>query len=340
MIGITRNVERILPRRVLKFAASLFALAFVVAAPRESTAQQTITLKAVAPYNLNIYLSKPMFIFKEIVEKRTNGRVKVNILGGEEVVPSLQQFDALRNGVVDVIVGVTSYYTGTVPEGMALLYTRQLPSKQRESGLFDLMRKVHLEKGGVIYLANAGGTPDTAFRLYLKKPITKPDLTGFKIRVSPVYTPLVSALNGTPVSTPFADTYAALERGVVDGFGSTYAGITDYGLHEVSKYVIDHGFYSLVECILINKKTWDSLPQNVRGELEALAPEYEKAVEEYMGEFIKQEDKLLKSKSMQFIKFSPEDEKKFLDVAYSAGWKEFLAKTPENGAQIKAVAEK
>lgn len=328
----------VLRTRRVSLAATAAVAAFLFAAP--AGAQEAITLKAVAPYNPNMYLSKPIFIFKEVVEKETNGRVKINIIGAEDAVPSLQQFDALRNGVLDVIVGITSYYSGTVPEGLALLYTRQLPSEQRKSGLYELMRKIHLEKGGVIYLANAGGTPGTAFRLYLRKKVDKADFTGLKIRVSPVYTALVQALNGTPVSIPFSDTYASLERGVVDGFGSTYAGITDYGLHEVSKYVVDHAFYSLNEVILINKQKWESLPQDVRTQLEALAPKFEKAVEQYMGNFIKNEDELLKSKKMEFIRFSPADAKKYTDLAYTAGWKDFLQKNQKDGPQIKALAEK
>lgn len=303
-------------------------------------AEDPIVLKAVAPFNPDMYLSKPIFIFKDMVEKGTNGRVRVNILGAEEAVPSQQQFDALRNGVLDVIVGVTSYYAGQVPEGMALLYTRQQPSEQRESGLYDAMRKVHLEKGGVIYLANAGGTPGTGFRLYLRTKVDTPDLSGLKIRVSPVYTALVQALGGTPVSIPFADAYSSLERGVVDGFGSTYAGIADYGLDEVSRYVINPPFYSVNEAILVNKDKWESLPDDVKSQLESIGVEFEKAVEQYMTDYITSEDEFLKSKGMEFITFTGEDAKKYLGLAYREGWKEFLDNNPDDGAEIKSLAEK
>jgi TRAP-type C4-dicarboxylate transport system substrate-binding protein len=316
------------------------ALGAGVAMPAiRARAQDTVTLRAVTPYTPKMYLSQPIFLFKETVEAKTNGRVKVNILGGEEVVPSLQQFDGLRNGVVDIIVGVTSYYTGTVPEGLSLLYAQKPPAEQRNNGFYDLMRKIHLEKGNVVYLANAGGTPGKAFRLYLRKPINKPDLTGFKIRVSPVYTALVQGLNGTPVSIPFSDTYSALERGVVDGFGSTYAGIGDYALPEVAKYVIDHPFYSLNEAILINKSKWDALPADVRKSLDDLAPAYELAVGKYMDDYLKGEDDRLKAQKMQFIRFAPEEAKRYLKIAYSAGWDAFLSKNPQDGPKIKELCE-
>jgi TRAP-type C4-dicarboxylate transport system substrate-binding protein len=323
----------------LRLAMALALVSGIGVASRAEAAE-TITLKAVTPFNPEMYLSKPLFIFKDLVEKETNGRIQIKILGAEEAVPSQQQFDALRNGVLDVIVGVTSYYAGQVPEGMALLYTRQQPSEQRSSGLYDALRKAHLDKAGVIYLANAGGTPGTGFRLYLRTKIDKPDLSGLKLRVSPVYTALVQALGGTPVSIPFADAYSSLERGVVDGFGSTYAGITDYGLNEVSKYVVNPPFYSVNEAILFNKDTWDAMPEDLRNQLESIGVEFEKAVEQYMTDYITSEDELLKSKGMEFITFTGDDAKKYLDLAYAEGWKAFLEKTPDSGAEIKALAEK
>jgi TRAP-type C4-dicarboxylate transport system substrate-binding protein len=307
--------------------------------PRSGSAQsRPITLKGVTPYTADFYLSKPLFIFKEMVEERTNGRLKIDHIGGEEVIRGIEQFEALRNGVIDVAMGITSYYSGTVPEGLALQYNKDvLPSDSRKNGFYDLMRKIHLDKGGVVYLAWAGGNPGTAFRLYTKVKVNKPDFTNLRIRVSPVYTALVKALNGTPVSIPWPDTYAALERGIADGFGSTYGGITDYGLHEVSKYVIDHPFYTLNNTIILNKASWDKLRADLRQQLEALAPEYERKVEDFFANYVKDEDQRLKAKGMEFIRFSNEDAKKYVDTAYLAGWADFVAKNPEIGPKLKAL---
>jgi TRAP-type C4-dicarboxylate transport system substrate-binding protein len=331
-------MDRSLSRRRLIVAGAALGAGVAMPAIRTS-ADESITLRTVTPYTPKMYLSHPIFVFKDTVEAKTNGRIKINILGGEEVIPSLQQFDGLRNGVVDVIVGVTSYYPGTVPEALALLYAQKTPAEQRKNGFYELMRRIHLEKGNVIYLANAGGTPGKAFRLYLRKKIDKPDLTGFKIRVSPVYTALVHGLHGTPVSIPFADTYSALERGVVDGFGATYAGIGDYALPEVAKFVVDHPFYSLNEAILINKSKWDSLPADLRKTLDDLAPEYELAVGKYMDDYLKGEDDRLKAQKMEFIHFSPADAKHYLEVAYKGGWDAFLKKNPQDGPKIKELCE-
>jgi TRAP-type transport system periplasmic protein len=342
MRELTQRAEygRINRRQTLVLAGAA-AIGAIKGLSPPATAQDRITLKSVGPFVRDHYLSKPLFIFQEVVAQRTNGRLKIDYIGGEEVVRGIDQFEALRNGVIDVIMGITSYYPGTVPEGLALQYNRTvLPSESRKSGFYDLMRKIHLDKGGVIYLAWAGGNPGSAFRLYTKVKVDKPDFTGLRIRVSPVYTALVKALNGTPVSIPWPDTYAALERGIADGFGSTYGGIMEYGLHEVSKYVIDHPFYTLNNTILFNKDVWAKLPADIRQQLEELAPDYERQVEQFFSQYVKDEDERLKTKGrMQFIRFSDADAKKYIGVAYEAGWAEYIAKNPEHGPKLKALLD-
>ena len=67
------------------------------------------------------------------------------------------------------------------------------------------------------------------FHLYLNKQINKPDLTGLKIRITPVYRDFFQALGATVVQTAPGEVYTALERGVVDGYGWPITGIFDLG---------------------------------------------------------------------------------------------------------------
>ncbi len=301
---------------------------------------QPIVLKGIVPYHPQNYLAQPLFILQKMLDERTNGQIKIQFIGGEEVVKALEQFDAVRNGVADISLAVASYYTGTVPEALAVQYNQKLlPSEMRKNGFYDLMRKIHLDKGNVIYLANASGTPGRAFRLYTKKKIDKADLTGLKIRVSPVYTALVQGLNGTPVSMPPADVYSALERGIVDGYGWTYAGTMDYSFQEVAKYAIDPPFYSLNSAILMNRNAYDKMPAEAKAKLEEVAKEFETVVAAYYANYIKEEDAKLKAKGVEVVTLPPADAKKYLEVAYNGGWADFLAKNPGVGPRLKALTE-
>lgn len=310
-------------------------IAFAIAALAVSgavLAQQQITLRGITPWTPDYDLSKGFFTFQQLVNERLKGKVQVNYVGGPEVAAPNQQFQALKNGVVDVLLGAAAYYRTDVPMAWAVQFVEKTPPELRKTGWYDLMRKIHLDQGGVIYLANtaAGGG---AFRIYMAKKVEKPDFKGLKIRVSPVYTPLVSALGGAPISMAPGEIFTGLERKVVDGFGWTYTGIDTLGLHEVSKYVIDHPFYSLDTVILVNKGVWDKLSPDIQKALGEIAEETERRHSAYMQASLKKEDAKLKKLGLEFIKFSPADAERYVRTAYDAGWKDFAEK---NAAAIKA----
>jgi TRAP-type C4-dicarboxylate transport system substrate-binding protein len=310
-------------------------IAFAIAALALSGAvfaQQPITLRGITPWTPDYDLSKGFFTFQQLVNERLKGKVQVTYVGGPEVAAPNQQFQALKNGVVDVLLGAAAYYRTEVPMAWAVQFVEKTPPELRKSGWYDVMRKIHMDQGGVVYLANtaAGGG---AFRIYMAKKIDKPDFKGLKIRVSPVYTPLVTALGGAPISMAPGEIFTGLERKVVDGFGWTYTGIDTMGLQEVSKYVIDHPFYSLDTVILMNKSVYDKLAPDVRKDLEEVAAETERRHAAYMQASLKKEDEKLKKLGLEFIKFSPADAERYVRTAYDAGWKDFAEK---NAASIKA----
>ncbi len=317
------------------------AAAFVLtayAAPK-ATQAEPIILKGTTPWIADYSLSQPFFMLQKLVTERLKGKLVISYLGGAEVIPPFEQFEALRNRTVDVILGVAAYYTGQIPEASAILLARKSPSELRKNGYYDIMRDLHA-KAGVVYLSNVGGSPGKGFRMYSKAKITSlDDFKGKKFRVSPVYVPLVRALGGVPVNMKPSDVYTALERGTVDGYGWAYLGVKDFGWYEVSKYVIDHPFYSLDTSILFNKQVWEGLPADVRAELEKIGADLEVAVEKRREEENAKEDKLLKSVGMEFVKFSDSAAKTYVEAAYTERWKKLMSKSPELGKRIRALSE-
>ena len=63
---------------------------------------------------------------------------------------------------------------------------------------------------------------------------------------------------------PPTEVYSALERHVVDGYCWPSVGIRDWGWDKVTKYVVDPGFYNVPNPVLINQKTYNSLPRSFR----------------------------------------------------------------------------
>lgn len=66
----------------------------------------------------------------------------------------------------------------------------------------------------------------------------------------------------------FSEVYQALQTGVVDGQENTPSNMYTQKMHEVQKYttITNHGYIGYA--VITNKKFWDSLPADVRGQLE------------------------------------------------------------------------
>jgi C4-dicarboxylate-binding protein DctP len=104
------------------------------------------------------------------------------------------------------------------------------------------------------------------------KPIHLPaDLKGQKLRIqsSKVLDAQMRALGANPQVLAFSEVYQALQTGVVDGTENPPSNLYTQKMHEVQKHVTltNHGY--LGYAVIVNKKFWDGLPADIRGELDA-----------------------------------------------------------------------
>src|SRR5262252_5018111 len=218
---------------------------------------QDVTLRAVSAFAENTTYSRGFERFIERVNRDGKGILQINYIGGPKAMPPFEVGNALKSGVVDLANSTGAFYTNVMPEADSWKLTERPMSELRKNGGYDYMSHLYAEKMNAIFLArHVDGNP---FHLYLNKPISSPDLTGLKIRITPVYRDFFQALGATVVQTAPGEVYIALERGVVDGYGWPITGIFDLGWHEKTKYRVDPGFYTAEVSILVNKSTWDRL---------------------------------------------------------------------------------
>ena len=323
-----------------KFAAALVGVALVgvVGLPTTAKAADPIVLKGLIPWTADFPGSYGFFAFQKAVNKALKGKVIISLIGGPEVVPPFEQFEAVRDGVVDVLMTAGAYYRSTIPEAAAQLGASKRAEVLRTNGWLDAMREIHKEHG-VYYHSMVSGNAGNGYRCYSNVDLKGADLTGLKMRVSPTYVPLVTALNGTPILMKAGEVYTALERKVVNGFCWTFYGIRDYGFHEVTKYVINQPFYSGDQAILINLKTWNSLPADARAAIEGLGAAVEADVEKYITGINNKEDAALKKEGMKFIEFGAAESQKWQRAAYDSQWKEIAKKSPKWAAKLETLGK-
>jgi TRAP-type C4-dicarboxylate transport system substrate-binding protein len=311
--------------------------AFAAVLP-QSVAAQEVTLKAVSAFAEKTTYARGFERFVERVNQQGKGVLKINYIGGPKAMPPFEVGNALKSGVVDIANNTGAFYTNVMPEADAWKLAEKPMSELRKNGGYDYMAKLYAEKMNAIFLARH--VDDNPFHLYLNKPITSPDLTGLKLRITPVYRDFFQAQGATVVQTAPGEVYTALERGVVDGYGWPITGIFDLGWHEKTKYRVDPGFYSAEVSILVNKTTWDKLSDAQRQILlKAGAQAEEEAVKIFAEENAK-DTKRQAEAGIQTIRFEGATAKTFTDKAYEAGWAGIIRQSPVHGPKLKEFFSK
>ena len=170
--------------------------------------------------------------------------------------------------------------------------------------------------------------------------ITKPDLTGLKIRITPVYRDFFTALGATVVQTAPGEVYTALERGVVDGYGWPTAGIFDLGWHEKTKYRVDPGFYTAEVSILINKTAWGKLDAAQRKVITDASALIEADSAAFEAAANNADIERMQQVGIQAIEFKGADAETYLAKAYDAAWAGIIKQSPEHGPKLREFFSK
>jgi len=313
-------------------------LAAIAAVLPQGVAAQEVTLKAVSAFAEKTTYARGFERFIERVNQQGKGVLKINYIGGPKAMPPFEVGNALKSGVVDIANNTGAFYTNVMPEADAWKLAEKPMSELRKNGGYDYMAKLYAEKMNAIFLARH--VDDNPFHLYLNKPITSPDLTGLKLRITPVYRDFFQAQGATVVQTAPGEVYTALERGVVDGYGWPITGIFDLGWHEKTKYRVDPGFYSAEVSILVNKTTWDKLSDAQRQILLKAGAQAEDEAAKIFAEEDAKDTKRQAEAGIQTIRFEGDTAKTFVNKAYEAGWAGIIRQSPVHGPKLREFFSK
>lgn len=276
-------------------------------------------------------------MFVEEINADADAPVRIDFIGGPEAVPPFELGNAVSTGVVDMAFVTTAYYTNIMPAANALMLTRYSPQELRAKGRWDDLQALWREQINVHYLAftNYGNR----FHLYTNKPIDGADLSGQRLRITPVYRAFFGALGADMVQTAPGEVYTALERGAVDGYGWPIQGVLDLGWHEHTKYRVDPGFYQVEVGVLVNQDVWNELTDAQRAYLteKAIWLESRNALNDEINE---REARRQAEAGMEVIELQGAAREKFLKTAYDAQWKALYEQHRENAEKIRAIIDK
>jgi TRAP-type transport system periplasmic protein len=306
------------------------ALAF---SPVLGQAQET-TLRVVSAFAENTQYVKNYERFAQKLNASGKGSLQLHFIGGPKAMPPFEVGNAVRTGVVDIAITTGAFYTNIMPEADALKLTQIPATELRRNGGYELINRIWNEKANMQYLGRV--IDYTPFHLYLTKKIDKPDLTGLKIRITPVYRDFFQALGATVMQTAPGEVYTALERGVVDGYGWPINGIFDFNWHEKTKFRVDPGFYSAEVSLVMNLDKWKALNPRQRD----LLMKHVVALEADNTSWKKvNEDDIRKQTEagIQAITFDPATSKQYYERAYEVAWAGAIKASPTYGPQMRKL---
>jgi len=229
--------------------------------------------------------------FKQRAEALTKGKVKVEVYPNSTLYKDKEEMEALQLGAVQMLAPSLAKFG---PLGVKEFEVFDLPY------MFDNYQELHkvtqgpvgrmlldkLEPKGIRGLSYW----DNGFKSFsANKPLHTPDdFRGLKMRIqsSKVLDAQMRALGALPQVMAFSEVYQALQTGVVDGTENPISNLYTQKMHEVQQHLslTNHGY--LGYAVITNKKFWDGLPADVRGQLEQAMKEST----DYANKIAKQEN--------------------------------------------------
>ena len=297
-------------------------------------------------YNLKLQTLHPpslmgyMETFAKDVEAASNGRIKVQVFAGGELVDTSNMLKAVGTGTVDFANGVGGYYSeltiGNIETGLPQAWASPQEAQMifDNFGLQEIIEKEY-SKHGVKYLTSMWAIPH---QILTKEPVNSlDDLRKMKIRAYGGSAKLLRSLGVNTVNMAPEDLYLGMSTGQIDGvlYGAAY----EYKLnkyYEVAPYLLETPITDpAVDHMTMNLKLWESMPADLQQIIKMATDKmrwfhYLMVVSNYAK---------IKDETFKGVTVLPAEDQKMLVDAAKAVWDEEAARSPENAAAIKIIED-
>ena len=249
------------------------AVAAIFMAPGTGMAQSPIVIKFSHVVANDTPKGKGAIKFKELAEKYTNGKVKVEVYPNSSLYKDKEEIEALQLGSVQMLAPSTAKFA---PLGAKEFEALDLPNLFASEEAYTKAMKGEvgkwlfkkLEPKGISGLAFW----DNGFHMVsANRPLLNPsDFQGLKIRISgsKIADRYFRNVGAIPQILAFSEVYQALQTGVVDGCENTASNYLTQKFHEVQKHITVSYHAHLQYAVIVNTKFWSGLPADIRTQLD------------------------------------------------------------------------
>jgi C4-dicarboxylate-binding protein DctP len=249
------------------------AAAAILLAPAVAEAQSPIVIKFSHVVANDTPKGKGALKFKELAEKYTDGKVKVEIYPNSTLYKDKEEIEALQLGSVHMLAPSTAKFA---PLGIKEFEALDLPWLFKDDQTYSNAMKGTIGKWLFDKLETKGITGlaywDNGFHmLSANRALMKPaDFQGLKFRISgsKVADQYLRIMGSIPQIMAFSEVYQALQTGVVDGCENTASNYLTQKFYEVQKDITVSYHAHLQYAVIVNSKFWSGLPPDIRAQLE------------------------------------------------------------------------
>ena len=300
------------------------AMAAAVLASGSAMAQSPIVIKFSHVVANDTPKGKGALKFKELAEKYTNGKVKVEVYPNSTLYKDKEEIEALQLGSIQMLAPSTAKFA---PLGAKEFEALDLPWLFKDEATYLKAMKGSVGKYLFKKLESKGITGlaywDNGFHMVsANRPLVNPaDFQGLKIRISgsKIADRYFRDLGMIPQIMAFSEVYQALQTGVVDGCENTPSNYLTQKFHEVQKDITVSYHAHLQYAVIVNSKFWSGLPADVRGQLDKAMDE----ATDYTNSIAKKENE----EALEEIKKSGKTNLHYLTDAQKAAWQKAMAPT-------------
>lgn len=259
---------------MLVFLAFIFIGGFI----QTSSAQAPIKLTYALFQPAAAALSKANTEFAQEIEKRTNGRVQIQIFHGGSLLGGPAMYQGVRSGIADMGNCLTVYNPGVFP--FTKIAEMPVPAESGwavSNAMYDFLMKYQPKEWKDVQILTVCGDGFNIGAIAMGKvPILKlEDWKGKSLR--PVHADVVTALGGTVKDLPMAEVYDAISKGVLDGEVGAAEPLKSWRLADVAKHITLNfapAQPSIVWYNIMNKDKWNSLPPDIQKTITEVGREY------------------------------------------------------------------
>jgi TRAP-type C4-dicarboxylate transport system substrate-binding protein len=303
----------------------------------------TITLRVGDSFPGGHYIVPLLRKWMDEVVKRSEGRVKFEYFGSEQLGKAKDLLSLTLSGVSDISYVAPSYVTEKLP----LSSIGELPGEFTDScsgtnAYWKIARpggilaKRELEPRGIRVLFTVLGAP---YQINTRKKFaTLADVAGLKLRsYGSQQDDAIKLIGGVPIRMAAPSMYESLSRGTLDGLMLPLASVMSYDLQDLVRYATSNeNFGSVAFNYVISEAKFNSLPADIQKALMDAGDATLQDTCKFIDNDTTAAAERLKAAGISFVSFAPEEEAKVKEALLSVApkWASDLDKRGLPGSEI------